>query len=96
MPSLPHIPSSKHSLALARTPTSLTSPTSPINSKFKNHNSKLFSPCWRELYNKSVSLIPYQLLPPYLRNECLNLLVNFFSLKLFKLFPYNKIKVPKN
>ena len=42
-------------------------------------------PCWRELvarayYNKSVSLIPYQLLPPYLRNQCLNSLVNFFSL----------------
>jgi len=42
-------------------------------------------PCWRELvactyYNKSVSLIPYQLLPSYLRNECLNSLVNFFSL----------------
>ena len=34
----------------------------------------------RAYYNKSVSFIPYQLLPPYLRNECLNSLVNFFSL----------------
>ena len=81
MPSLPHIPSSKHSLALARTPTSLTSPTSPINSKIIIQN--YFPPCWRELvarayYNKSVLLIPYQLLSPYLRNECLNSLVNFF------------------
>jgi len=32
------------------------------------------------LLNKSVLLIPYQLLPPYLRNKCLNSLVNFFSL----------------
>ena len=34
----------------------------------------------RAYYNKSVSLVPYQLLPPYLRNQCLNSLVNFFSL----------------
>ena len=52
-------------------------------------------PCWRELvarayYNKSVSLIPYQLLSPYLRNECLNSLVNFFSLKTFT--PYLPLK----
>ena len=42
-------------------------------------------PCWRELvarayYNKSVLLIPYQLLPPYLCNQCLNSLVNFLDI----------------
>ena len=43
------------------------------------------TPCWRELvarayYNKSVLLIPYQLLPPYLCNQCLNSLVNFLDI----------------